>query len=46
MRARLEGALVDTWLQQEATNFLVFKRAHALGQLFGQPHRHRALIEL
>jgi signal transduction histidine kinase len=28
MRARLEGSLVDTWLQSEATNFLVFKRAH------------------
>lgn len=28
MRARLEGALVDTWLQSEAANFLVFKRAH------------------
>ena len=28
MRARLEGSLVDTWLQQEATNFLVFKRAN------------------
>jgi hypothetical protein len=24
----------------------VFKRAHALSQLFGQAHRHRALIEL
>ena len=28
MRARLEGSLVDTWLQSEAANFLVFKRAH------------------
>jgi hypothetical protein len=25
---------------------LVFERAHALGQLFGAPHVHRALIEL
>ena len=28
LRNRLEGSLVDTWLQSEATNFLVFKRAH------------------
>jgi signal transduction histidine kinase len=28
MRARLEGSLVDTWLQSEAANILVFKRAH------------------
>ena len=28
LRNRLEGSLVDTWLQQEASNFLVFKREH------------------
>src|SRR5262245_3033798 len=28
LRARLEGSLVETWLQGEARNFLVFKRAH------------------
>jgi len=28
LRARLEGSLVEAWLQKEATNFLVFKRAH------------------
>jgi signal transduction histidine kinase len=28
LRNRLEGSLVDTWLQSEATNFLQFKRAH------------------
>jgi signal transduction histidine kinase len=26
LRSRLEGSLVDAWLQSEATNFLVFKR--------------------
>src|SRR5688572_12551744 len=28
LRNRLEGSLVDAWLQSEATNFLVFKRAN------------------
>ena len=28
LRNRLEGSLVDTWLQKEAVNFLVFKRAN------------------
>ena len=28
MRARLEGSLVDSWLQSEASNFVEFKRAH------------------
>ena len=28
LRARLEGSLVDTWLQSEASNFLKFKRVH------------------
>ncbi len=28
LRNRLEGSLVDTWLQSEATNFLEFKRAN------------------
>jgi signal transduction histidine kinase len=28
LRNRLEGSLVDSWLQSEASNFLVFKRAH------------------
>jgi signal transduction histidine kinase len=28
LRSRLEGSLVDTWLQSEASNFLQFKRAH------------------
>jgi signal transduction histidine kinase len=28
LRNRLEGSLVDAWLQQEASNFLVFKREH------------------
>ena len=28
MRARLEGSLVDSWLQSEANNFVEFKRVH------------------
>ncbi len=28
LRNRLEGSLVDSWLQSEASNFLVFKRAN------------------
>jgi signal transduction histidine kinase len=28
LRNRLEGSLVDTWLQSEASNFLQFKRQH------------------
>src|SRR5918993_2735629 len=28
LRARLEGSLVDTWLQSEASNFLEFKRVN------------------
>jgi signal transduction histidine kinase len=28
LRNRLEGSLVDSWLQSEANNFLVFKRAN------------------
>ena len=28
LRNRLEGSLVDSWLQNEASNFLVFKRAN------------------
>ena len=28
LQSRLEGSLVDGWLQSEATNFLQFKRAH------------------
>jgi signal transduction histidine kinase len=28
MRARLEGSLVDSWLQSEADNFVEFKRVH------------------
>ncbi|MCW2796026.1 acyl-CoA dehydrogenase family protein [Nocardioides sp.] len=40
---QLHGGIAITW---EHDAQLVFKRAHALGQLFGQPHEHRALIEL
>ena len=28
LRNRLEGSLVDAWLEKEATNFLEFKRVH------------------
>jgi alkylation response protein AidB-like acyl-CoA dehydrogenase len=40
---QLHGGIAITW---EHDAQLVFKRAHALAQLFGQPHRHRALIAL
>jgi alkylation response protein AidB-like acyl-CoA dehydrogenase len=40
---QLHGGVAITW---EHDAQLVFKRAHALGQLFGQPHQHRALLEL
>ena len=40
---QLHGGIAITW---EHDAQLVFKRAHALSQLFGAPHAHRALIEL
>jgi alkylation response protein AidB-like acyl-CoA dehydrogenase len=40
---QLHGGIAITW---EHDAHLVFKRAHALGQLFGAPHEHRALLEL
>ncbi|MEJ7775258.1 MAG: acyl-CoA dehydrogenase family protein, partial [Nocardioidaceae bacterium] len=40
---QLHGGIAITW---EHDAQLVLKRAHALGQLFGAPHEHRALIEL
>jgi alkylation response protein AidB-like acyl-CoA dehydrogenase len=40
---QLHGGIAITW---EHDAHLVFKRAHALGQLFGQAHEHRALVEL
>ena len=40
---QLHGGIAITW---EHDAQLVFKRAHALSQLFGQAHRHRALIDL
>jgi alkylation response protein AidB-like acyl-CoA dehydrogenase len=40
---QLHGGIAITW---EHDAQLVFKRAHALGHLFGQPHQHRALIRL
>ena len=40
---QLHGGIGITW---EHDAHLVFKRAHSLGQLFGQPHEHRALISL
>ena len=40
---QLHGGIAITW---EHDAQLVFKRAHALGQLFGQAHEHRALLEL
>jgi alkylation response protein AidB-like acyl-CoA dehydrogenase len=40
---QLHGGIAITW---EHDAQLVFKRAHALGQLYGRPHQHRALIEL
>ena len=40
---QMHGGIGITW---EHDAHLVFKRAHALSQLFGQPHEHRALITL
>ncbi|MBM7520252.1 acyl-CoA dehydrogenase family protein [Nocardioides nitrophenolicus] len=40
---QLHGGIAITW---EHDAHLVFKRAHALGQLAGAPHRHRAAVEL
>ncbi|MEJ7832694.1 MAG: acyl-CoA dehydrogenase family protein [Nocardioides sp.] len=40
---QLHGGIAITW---EHDAHLAFKRAHALGQLFGAAHEHRALIEL
>ena len=40
---QLHGGIAITW---EHDAHLVLKRAHALGQLFGAPHRHRASVAL
>ena len=40
---QLHGGIAITW---EHDAQLVFKRAHALAQLFGQAHAHRAMIDL
>ncbi|RHW24160.1 acyl-CoA dehydrogenase [Nocardioides immobilis] len=40
---QLHGGIAITW---EHDAHLVFKRAHALGQLFGAPHQHRAAVTL
>ncbi|TQK71376.1 acyl-CoA dehydrogenase family protein [Nocardioides sp. SLBN-35] len=40
---QLHGGIAITW---EHDAHLVFKRAHALGQLYGAPHRHRAAVDL
>ena len=40
---QLHGGIAITW---EHDAQLVFKRAHALGQLFGAPHQHRAALAL
>jgi hypothetical protein len=40
---QLHGGIAITW---EHDAQLVFKRAHALGRLFGPAHAHRALIDL
>ncbi len=40
---QLHGGIAITW---EHDAHLVFKRAHALGQLFGAPHEHRTAITL
>ncbi|MEZ0580742.1 acyl-CoA dehydrogenase family protein [Nocardioides sp. MH1] len=40
---QLHGGIAITW---EHDAHLVFKRAHALGQLFGAPHEQRARITL
>lgn len=38
---QLHGGIAITW---EHDAQLVFKRAHAVGQLWGQPHQHRAAL--
>lgn len=40
---QLHGGIAITW---EHDAQMVFKRAHALGQLFGQAHQHRSLVSL
>ncbi|GAB2860293.1 acyl-CoA dehydrogenase family protein [Nocardioides pacificus] len=40
---QLHGGIAITW---EHDAQLVFKRAHALTQLYGRPHQHRALLPL
>jgi len=40
---QLHGGIAITW---EHDAHLVFKRAHALGHLFGAPHQHRAGVGL
>jgi alkylation response protein AidB-like acyl-CoA dehydrogenase len=40
---QLHGGIAITW---EHDAHLVFKRAHALGQLFGQAHEHRSRMPL
>jgi alkylation response protein AidB-like acyl-CoA dehydrogenase len=40
---QLHGGIAITW---EHDAQLVFKRAHALGQLYGAAHEHRALVAL
>ncbi|WP_109509205.1 acyl-CoA dehydrogenase family protein [Nocardioides speluncae] len=40
---QLHGGIAITW---EHDAQLVFKRAHALGQLFGRPHERRAQLAL
>ncbi|MCW2842339.1 MAG: Butyryl-CoA dehydrogenase, partial [Nocardioides sp.] len=40
---QLHGGIAITW---EHDAQVVFKRAHALGQLFGTAAEHRALVEL
>ena len=40
---QLHGGIAITW---EHDAHLVFKRAHALGLLFGAPHTHRAAVAL
>ncbi|WP_436699827.1 acyl-CoA dehydrogenase family protein [Nocardioides sp. BYT-33-1] len=40
---QLHGGIAITW---EHDAHLVFKRAHALGQLYGAAHHHRAAVDL
>ena len=40
---QLHGGIAITW---EHDAHLLLKRAHALGQLFGAAHVHRAAVEL